>query len=744
MAAAAVRGAVLARPPPVTGCEGLSGDSKTIVQEPRNNIEDYLEVAARIMAHSATQQNNTASAPAANGSGQDSDALPSQTNTPQKSANVTPSSTPTRRSSFSELFRRAWSGLRGLPTATRAATKQEDASIVRLPDVGSPRAPSAPTTTSSPRWNTGRFTPNIGASPRIARGGSLQPHQQQFVSSLVAPPRPNAPSPPPLLSAGSDSNDRTALPQLEYQQPATRANSGMSNLGNTCYLNATMQVLASVPALGVWAHARKKLTSSNVLDNASQSSAMTSFNGGARRALWPNNANGGSRVTKNKYKCFTDAFANIVSRLATGNPVGSRIVLEPCMYRNATNERLPLFAGADQHDMHEYMSAVLHALDEDETKERTASSSSSSEMKGMSGGSPRPNQSFGKENHNPDVLDVTSSPLKMRSPSDTFVRRTFCGGFCTSSTCLACGHTAEHREPFLDLSVPITRPSVETVHLPAPPMTPTPPPRPAPPSGGRFTGSTGRRRTTQRRAPTPGRKHVVLEESSSPVTIPTSTINAPAVTSPEAKQDGAIQLEECLSALLQPETMTGSDAPRCDVCSSRVGRQRTIRVESHPRVLILHLKRFVYELGDNPMDGYTPKRVDDELVIPRSLHVPGMAAKPKQSQQSHPPQPASPSRLIFGLLGANRNTPSTPSTPKTPQIGATYELHAVAHHEGCLQLGHYYADCLDFADGQWYRKDDDNVMRLAYPPYHDGNLEDDMRTGSSTAYMLVYVRKQDA
>ena len=149
MAAAAVRGAVLARPPPVTGCEGLSGDSKTIVQEPRNNIEDYLEVAARIMpnylqAHSATQQNNTASAPAANGSGQDSDALPSQTNTPQKSANVTPSSTPTRRSSFSELFRRAWSGLRGLPTATRAATKQEDASIVRLPDVGSPRAPSAP------------------------------------------------------------------------------------------------------------------------------------------------------------------------------------------------------------------------------------------------------------------------------------------------------------------------------------------------------------------------------------------------------------------------------------------------------------------------------------------------------------------------------------------------------------------------------------------------------------------------
>ena len=227
---------------------------------------------------------------------------------------------------------------------------------------------------------------------------------------------------------------------------------------------------------------------------------------------------------------------------------------------------------------------------------------------------------------------------------------------------------------------------METVHLPAPPMTPTPPPRPAPPSGGRFTGSTGRRRTTQRRAPTPGRKHVVLEESSSPVTIPMSTINAPAVTSPEAKQDGAIQLEECLSALLQPETMTGNDAPRCDVCSSRVGRQRTIRVESHPRVLILHLKRFVYELGDNPMDGYTPKRVDDELVIPRSLHVPGMAAKPKQSQQSHPPQPASPSRLIFGLLGANRNTPSTPSTPKTPQIGATYELHAVAHHEGCLQV----------------------------------------------------------
>ena len=69
-ATAAPRTPVLARPPPVTEYKGLSGDSKTIVQEPRNNIEDYLEVAARIMpnylqAHSATQQKNTASAPAA-------------------------------------------------------------------------------------------------------------------------------------------------------------------------------------------------------------------------------------------------------------------------------------------------------------------------------------------------------------------------------------------------------------------------------------------------------------------------------------------------------------------------------------------------------------------------------------------------------------------------------------------------------------------------------------------------------
>ena len=615
------------------------------------------------------------------------------------------------------MFRRAFGGR---PTSHQASS-QADAEGVRLPDIAQRNA-SAPATPNEPP-RSGRATP-LFVAPREEEGA-------QHAAATVGPPAP--------AGDADDEAEAQPAPNTSVERRALEASNqvlGLANVGNTCYLNATIQLLASVPVFAVWANARAKVGS--VHKSGRRPEPPRSIH----RALFPRNGAENTRVAKQAYSSFTEACACIISRIVAATPAEGKNprVLEPSRFIVASNERLPVFSGNDQHDIMEYMLAVLDALDEDESKELSQAPAKSGAVRQQEC------DGAGKENNAPNVEKMILSPRRRNNgnKSNTFFRRNFCGTFCTSSTCLACQRTAETREPFWVLSAPIGRP---TEDVPPPPpkttlaYTPAPPAQPPPRRGQASSPRWPRRRSL---TPAPGGETPPPEPTAVPAP-PSTTRSSPAPSPMQtrtvrpARRSDPITLEDCIGTLLQPEYLTGENAPRCEFCESREGRKRTMAIAQHPPVLIVHLKRFHYELSDNPNQGYVPKRIDSDVSIPHELHLPSAA------QLAAPSKPASSSgRLIFGLFGSGneRLSPARPVVAPSSSPNVTYELRGVAHHEGSMFGGHYYADCLDLGDAMWYRKDDETVLPMSKLPYHDG--KNDNRPGSKTAYVLVYMRKESA
>ena len=168
---------------------------------------------------------------------------------------------------------------------------------------------------------------------------------------------------------------------------------------------------------------------------------------------------------------------------------------------------------------------------------------------------------------------------------------------------------------------------------------------------------------------------------------------------PTDKDQGTIQLEDCVEKFMEAEQLDERDAYYCPNCRRHVCALKLIALWSVPDILILHLKRFTF----------------DTCMLSGSM----LRSKIDQTVEF----PINRLDLTKEVLG--------PIDPEAPPI---YNLFGVSEHSGpTANSGHYTATVRNSIDNQWYRCNDSHVGRTSGEASITGG-----------AYLLFYQRAKGA
>lgn len=179
-------------------------------------------------------------------------------------------------------------------------------------------------------------------------------------------------------------------------------------------------------------------------------------------------------------------------------------------------------------------------------------------------------------------------------------------------------------------------------------------------------------------------------------------------------------LDDSFRDYIQVETLDGENKYDAGEPHKLQEAKKGVIFESFPPVLHLHLKRFEYDINRDAM-----MKINDRHEFPEEFD-----ATPYLSED------------------ADRSEPWI------------YQLHGVLVHSGDFNAGHYYAFLRPTKDGQFYKFDDDKVVRATQRETLEENFGGEytnMANGalgvrqpyargystkrSMNAYMLVYIRK---
>ncbi|WIA11761.1 hypothetical protein OEZ85_011855 [Tetradesmus obliquus] len=179
-----------------------------------------------------------------------------------------------------------------------------------------------------------------------------------------------------------------------------------------------------------------------------------------------------------------------------------------------------------------------------------------------------------------------------------------------------------------------------------------------------------------------------------------------------------MSLQDCLSAFVEQEVLTGSEAVKCGSCKRTCDATKRLQIFQCPRLLVLTLKRFNsgsssrgggaggWAAGSGGWFGFSPYSKNQTPVKLDAQHA--LDLSPYCNQQA----------LQAAVDGAG--TGRGCSAPK-------YQLLAVSEHSGCLGGGHYTAQGRSVADGRWYDFNDASVTPDSHPS-----------GSSSSAYVLFF------
>jgi len=146
-------------------------------------------------------------------------------------------------------------------------------------------------------------------------------------------------------------------------------------------------------------------------------------------------------------------------------------------------------------------------------------------------------------------------------------------------------------------------------------------------------------------------------------------------------------LEDCLREFSAEEQL--DDEYKCERCKSAQKASKCLKIYKCPEILVLHLKRFSYNV-------YIRKKIEDEVEFPTENLVLDPIMSDVKGHDEH----------------------------------VIYDLYGISNHIGGLGSGHYVAHCKSFKDNEWYLKNDDYVKKTSP---EDGK--------DSTAYVLFYRRR---
>ncbi|OLP90981.1 Ubiquitin carboxyl-terminal hydrolase 23 [Symbiodinium microadriaticum] len=159
---------------------------------------------------------------------------------------------------------------------------------------------------------------------------------------------------------------------------------------------------------------------------------------------------------------------------------------------------------------------------------------------------------------------------------------------------------------------------------------------------------------------------------------------------------------------------------KCEHCEATSALLET-QLSEAPRVLVLHLKRFVPNIEQQRYE-----KQHQSVQIPYMLDVEDILGKGSTTG-------VSPARLPARPL-ASTATPAAgaPGSEAEPAEGPVYKLRAVVSHEGASPRSGHYVCYAESAKGEWFLFDDSRVKQFAAG-------EEPWTTLGSKAYMLFYV-----
>jgi len=164
-------------------------------------------------------------------------------------------------------------------------------------------------------------------------------------------------------------------------------------------------------------------------------------------------------------------------------------------------------------------------------------------------------------------------------------------------------------------------------------------------------------------------------------------------------QDRQISLEQCMDVFRQREQLGEDDPWYCEGCKAHRCAFKKMDLWDAPRILVIHLKRFLYERVGGPLGERVQRDKINDLV---RFPIQGFDIAPM-------------------LVGAKTGKPTV------------YDLFAVSNHMGGLGGGHYTA-YVKATDGAWWLMNDGNYTKVE-------KEDEESQIVSTSAYVLFYMRR---
>ncbi|XP_017843639.1 ubiquitin carboxyl-terminal hydrolase 32 isoform X1 [Drosophila busckii] len=203
---------------------------------------------------------------------------------------------------------------------------------------------------------------------------------------------------------GANSNDRRRLTRSSIMSVHAPGATGLHNLGNTCFMNAALQVLFNTQPLAQYFHRqmhRFELNTANKLGTRGQ---------------------------------LAMRYAELLKEIWTAT---TRSVA-PLKLRFCVNKHAPQFAGGGQHDSQELLEWLLDALHED-----------------LNRVTEKPYSELKDSNGRPDKIVAAEAWSQHHARNQSIIIDLFYGQLKSKVSCLACGHESVRFDPFSLLSLPL-------------------------------------------------------------------------------------------------------------------------------------------------------------------------------------------------------------------------------------------------------------------------------------------------